>query len=395
MNTQAEIITGSTGKAHVTPIDDAVRNTNCGYYTDNVVFDVFNKFHARKVTENLIMIASGYGMMHGRYFKIAQNDEVECIIESGSQNTKRQDVISARYTLNQNLATEQIQITVIKGEDGTSYTPPANLHTDGDINAGAVIYDFPLYDVFINGTSIESIVPRFTALPDGGRLGEIEAAFQNVLNEFENVQNTVNNLPADISQAASKQYVDSAVGQMGNGKASLLHNYNLAQSSSSSSTIAQMGGTSTKYGHVKLSDKSDFSNSTPKTAADAVGVTEKALNDAISALKQSFMDGCNGIATALINKGVTPTKGENTENYTPQDFINAIDALLAKRKRAVTYSIAEQTTQTGSDANYNYFSTTATIKVGSTTKTFSGTGKQIKGYSGDGVIISGSWTQNV
>ena len=95
------------------------------------------------------------------------------------------------------------------GITGTSYTPPANLHTDGDINAGAVIYDFPLYDVFINGTSIESIVPRFTALPDGGRLGEIEAAFQNVLNEFEEVQEVVNNLPQDISQAASKDYVDN------------------------------------------------------------------------------------------------------------------------------------------------------------------------------------------
>ena len=63
-----EIVTGSTGEAHVTPIDDAVRNSNLGYYGDKVVFNVFSKFEAQSVTANLVRVFSGYGMNQGRLF---------------------------------------------------------------------------------------------------------------------------------------------------------------------------------------------------------------------------------------------------------------------------------------------------------------------------------------
>ncbi len=121
------------------------------------------------------------------------------------------------------------------------------------------------------------------------------------------------------------------------------------------------------------------------------------LQSQINEMKQSFTDGCNAIATALINKGVTPTKGENTQNYTPNDFISAIDALLAKRKRTVSYKVSSNTVETSRDANYKYTKTTVTVIVGGTTKTFTGTGSvPLSGLGGgSGTNVTGSWTQNI
>lgn len=391
-----EIITGSTGKAHVTPIDDAVRNSSSGYYSKKVVFDLLRHFEAVATTANEVRVYSGYGMNQGRLFKIEQGEFDTVTIENGSQNLKRSDLIVARYAMDTQSGTEDIKLVVIKGSSGSDYIDPSESEIkSGNINEGATEDDFPLYRVKINGIVIEAVEPLFTPLPDGGRLGEIENAFQNVLTALENVQNTVDNLPSDISQAASKSYVDTKVGELANGKAALFHNY--SADANYGSEKSKFAGTSSKYGHVMLSDKSDFSNSTPKTATDAVAVTEKALNDAISTLKESFTDGCNAIAEKLISKGVTPTKGENTENYTPNDFISAIDALLAKRKRTVSYKVSSNTVETSRDANYKYTKTTVTVIIGGTTKTFTGTGSvPLSGLGGgSGTNVTGSWTQNI
>jgi hypothetical protein len=272
-----EIITGSTGLAHVTPIDDAVRNTNTGHYDDNIVFTVegYSNFAARIKTANDVEVSGGYGMMHGRIFKIAKNDKVDCIIESENANLKRMDIISARYTFTDGTATESIDLAVIKGASGSDYAEPTGVYSTGDINDGAKTYDFPLYKVYINGTLIDHLEALFTPLPDGGRLGEIEAAFEQIQANFNALSEEMSSIPSEVANAASKSYVNQSVA----GKANVLHNYG------GSPNLNSMGGNSTTYGHVMLSDKSDFSNSTPKTAADAVAVTEKALNDAITGVK--------------------------------------------------------------------------------------------------------------
>lgn len=383
-----EIVTGSTGLAHVTPIDDAVRNTNTGHYDDNVVFTVegYSNFAARIKTANDVEVSGGYGMMHGRIFKIAKNDKVDCIIESENANLKRMDIISARYTFTDGTATESIDLAVIKGASGSDYTEPTGVYSTGDINDGAKTYDFPLYKVFINGTLIDHLEALFTPLPDGGRLGEIEAAFQNVLTEFEAVQNTVNNLPSDISQAASKSYVNTQVNQMGATKSAYFHHYTANAQGITGSIGANsnngFGGTRNYYGHVKLRD--DYDTSDSDIAADnAVGASLKAVHD----LAAAFTDGCNAIATKLISKGVAPTKGENTVNYTPQDFMNAIDRF----KRKVHYKVT--VTRTGS---YPSYSGTITVVIGSVTKTFNfADSGLIDGMPKSNNFTPQTWTQNV
>jgi len=179
-----EIVTGSTGEAHVTPIDDAVRNSNLGYYGDKVVFNVFSKFEAQSVTANLVRVFSGYGMNQGRLFKIGEGSYDDVTIENGQQGAKRADLIVARYTMDTQTGFENISLAVIKGSAGQEYVDPSV--TIGDINSGATLDEFPLYRVKINGIVIEDVEQMFTLLPDGGRLGFIEEKIDNHIADKEN-----------------------------------------------------------------------------------------------------------------------------------------------------------------------------------------------------------------
>lgn len=167
-----EIVTGSTGQVHVTPIDDAVRNGNYGYLNQKVVFTCYENLEARAITANQVRVFSGYGMNQGRLFKIDKNDYDNVTIENGSQGYKRADLIVARYTMDSQTGFEDISLEVIKGQSGSSYVDPS--YNTGNINNGADLDDFPLYRVKINGLQIEAVEQMFTLVPDGGRLGVIE-----------------------------------------------------------------------------------------------------------------------------------------------------------------------------------------------------------------------------
>ena len=167
-----EIVTGSTGQVHVTPIDDAVRNGNYGYLNNKVVFTCYENLSARAITANQVRVFSGYGMNQGRLFKIDKNDYDNVTIENGSQGYKRADLIVARYTMDSQTGFEDISLEVIKGQSGSAYVDPS--YTTGNINNGADFDDFPLYRVKINGLQIEAVEQMFTLVPDGGRLGVIE-----------------------------------------------------------------------------------------------------------------------------------------------------------------------------------------------------------------------------
>lgn len=189
-----EIVTGSTGEVHVTPIDDAVRNSNIGYLSDKVVFTCFRNFEATVITNNEVRIYSGYGMNQGRIFKIDDDEWDTVTIENGSQGYKRADLIVARYTMNTQTGFEDISLVAIRGNSGSSYVDPT--YSTGNINDGATIDDFPLYRVRLNGLTIEGLDRLFTLVPDGGRLGELEAKVAAHKAEF-NALNIKTNLASE------------------------------------------------------------------------------------------------------------------------------------------------------------------------------------------------------
>lgn len=193
-----EIVTGSTPQAHVTPIDDAIANSNIGYLHDRVVFAVYDNFAAQDTSTNTIRISSGYGMMQGRLFKIPANTYEDVSIDNGSAGVKRMDLIVARYSVDPQTSHEDISLAVIKGTSGADYTEPQ--HEESDINNGGTIDEFVLYKVYIDGISIDHIERAFTLLPEGGRLGHVEEV--------------IDALPKDVGDLAGKTYVDAQIEQL-------------------------------------------------------------------------------------------------------------------------------------------------------------------------------------
>jgi len=189
-----EIVTGSTGEVHVTPIDDAVRNSNVGYLSKKVVFTCFDNFEARAITNNEVRIYSGYGINQGRIFKIDDEEYDSVTIENGSQGYKRADLIVARYTMDTQTGFEDISLVAIRGTSGSSYVDPS--YTTGNINEGATQDDFPLYRVKLNGLTIAAVERLFTLVPDGGRMGELEAKVTDHINTF-NALNFRTNLASE------------------------------------------------------------------------------------------------------------------------------------------------------------------------------------------------------
>lgn len=205
-----EIVTGSTGEVHVTPIDDAVRNASVGYLDRKIVFDVYDVFAATIVANREIHVSSGYGENQGRIFKIDDGDYDSVPIENGTQGAKRADLIVARYSMDVQTGFEDISLAVIKGElSTTSYIDPS--YETGDINSAIVSStfhdDFPLYRVRLDGIQIVGIDRLFTPAPSGGRLGVLEEAFEAHKNRY-NKTNYRTNLASESTVYPSRVDAD-------------------------------------------------------------------------------------------------------------------------------------------------------------------------------------------
>lgn len=342
------IVTGSTGEAHVTPIDDAVRNGNLGYVHDKVVFEYLQNLEARKITENEVRIFSGYGMNQGRLFKIDRNDYDAVTIESGNQGVKRADLIVARYTMNTQTGVEDISLAVIKGQSGSTYTDPS--YTEGEINEGDTLDDFPLYRVKINGLIIEEIEPLFEVLPDGGRLGFIEEKIDNHIANNVNPHTIAWTEAATLAAISASETLAVQFGKIAKAIKDLIahitnknnpHEVSGAQLTGAVPISKGGTGATTAAGALQaLGVPSNVADSMAKTvycdendylkegkggignrSVDATdgGVsgsrdvtTAGALYNTVQALQTTFTAGVNAIFSAVKNAGVTPSASTPT-----------------------------------------------------------------------------------
>ena len=157
------LVTGRAGAAHVTAADVGsllAGTVGAGKY----VLGTGDSFSAEIVSNNLIKIRSGDLLNQGRHIRISNEDYEECEIENGSQGLKRRDLIVMRYTRDIENDIETAEVAVIKGTPAESPKDPA--YVTGDIIAGDLTDDFPLYRVCLNGISIEKVEKMFTSLLD-------------------------------------------------------------------------------------------------------------------------------------------------------------------------------------------------------------------------------------
>ena len=174
-----EIITGYTGKPHVTSEQD--RDVNIGVVGEgSYVLQTGMRLAAEVSSNNEIKIRDGVLMHQGCTASIKKNTYDSLTIINGSQGMKRIDLIVARYEKNQDNGIESIDLKVIQGTPAES-NPAAPQYTEGDIQAGDYVADMPLYKVIIDGLNITEMKKVFEIIPSNKDLTK-KLGFQMLLN---------------------------------------------------------------------------------------------------------------------------------------------------------------------------------------------------------------------
>ena len=157
-----EIITGYTGKPHVTSEQD--RDVNIGVVGEgSYVLQTGMQLEAEVSSNNEIKIRDGVLMHQGCTASIKKNTYDSLTIINGSQGMKRIDLIVARYEKNQDNGIESIDLKVIQGTPAES-NPAAPQYTEGDIQAGDYVADMPMYQVIIEGLNITEVKKMFKVI---------------------------------------------------------------------------------------------------------------------------------------------------------------------------------------------------------------------------------------
>lgn len=171
------LVTGYAGAGHVTSADAGLFNSGvCGL--DRYVLKTGTKFAFTIESSNLIRIGSGGLVDQGRYINIPTNTTVDVTIENGTQGKKRYDLIVMRYNKDANTAVESASLQVIKGTE-TSGTPVQPACITGDIYAGALQDDVPLYRVALDGLTITGVTKLFTEISPLADISSVLAEFRS------------------------------------------------------------------------------------------------------------------------------------------------------------------------------------------------------------------------
>ena len=179
-----EIITGYTGKPHVTSEQD--RDVNIGVVGEgSYVLRTGMQLAAEVSSNNEIKIRDGVLMHQGCTASIKKNTYDSLIIINGSQGMKRIDLIVARYEKNQDNGIESIDLKVIQGTPAES-NPAAPQCIEGDIQAGDYVADMPMYQVIIEGLNITEVKEMFKVIGSNKDLSKKLTELNDKINNRKN-----------------------------------------------------------------------------------------------------------------------------------------------------------------------------------------------------------------
>lgn len=144
-----KIVTGRTGKPHVTSEDD--RLLQQAIWKEDGIF----AFEPSKMVDaNTFRVMPINILFQGCHARILPGEYEDLRIDSGEAGKKRYDLIVVRYEIDTD-GIESIRLVVIKGTavptSGTAVMPS---YITGDINKGATIADMLLWVIPINGINV-------------------------------------------------------------------------------------------------------------------------------------------------------------------------------------------------------------------------------------------------
>ena len=158
-----DLITGYKGQAHITAAEDAKFNAAL-VGSGNYVFMVGNRLGFQIISNNCVRILDGLAIFQGRKFYVEEYEDV--VIDTGTADKYRTDLIVARYEKNTITGVESMSFAAIKGEESsTEAADPA--YTAGDMNDGSLVVEVPLYRVKLTALNITAVekIDGWTELP--------------------------------------------------------------------------------------------------------------------------------------------------------------------------------------------------------------------------------------
>lgn len=149
------IITGYRGEAHITA--DQIRDQNQGCFGDgSYILDVGSKLAATAISATSVQLSDGIISHQGCTASIPYGTTEAVTIGNGTQGMQRIDLIVARYTKDAGTGVEDMSLAVIQGTPAAS-NPSTPSYNQGSIHAGDSPVDMPLFEVALDGISIDSV----------------------------------------------------------------------------------------------------------------------------------------------------------------------------------------------------------------------------------------------
>ena len=180
------MITGYTGEPHVTSSQAGAGNAGM-YGTDRYILNVLEKLYYELLSNNLIRIKSGMILNQGRLMGIDYNDYVDLEIDNGQSGKKRCDLVVCTYSKNVENGIESAALKIVKGTSGDDYVVPE--YETGNILANAVLDDFPLYKIYIDGLSVDSVT----------KIADVGVNITNISTQITQLQTLTTKLSQDVA----------------------------------------------------------------------------------------------------------------------------------------------------------------------------------------------------
>ena len=193
-----DIITGYTGSPHITSQQD--REINQGILgAGSFILNLGNNLECDIISANEVHVLDGILSLQGCAANIAAGTYDTLSIDNGAQNMSRIDLIVARYTKDSGTNVEDISLAVITGTP-SSGEPSAPAYNSGNIRNGDTTVDFPLYEVNIQGISLDSVTLVAPVLDSMSSM----AATLDTLSDATTASGTASNTYADVAYSYTK-----------------------------------------------------------------------------------------------------------------------------------------------------------------------------------------------
>lgn len=145
-------------EAHIRAEDDA--SVYQSIFGEDGVSTVGQACKATVLSNNKVRIADGIICVGGHFARIPYGDYIDCEIDSGQSEKKRNDIIVARFESTGTGGIDTYTCEVKKGKAGSTATDPEIVQED--LYKAGKVRELPLYRVKIEGLSITAVEQLFT-----------------------------------------------------------------------------------------------------------------------------------------------------------------------------------------------------------------------------------------